>query len=188
MYGDNEPLCKTLENNNDNKKSNNNPFFAIFRPCHNRSYYMIPPLLPKSIFFKSRLALTLLYSYQSSSSSFPCLPLIALCRALKASASPPARLPPPILFGVARPESVPLPVPRLIPLSLAGDAAGFRAAGTGLLAGGAGGVGFAFAPTGGAEGRVWPLATTGVGTARGGAAGGGGGGGGAARTCSISST
>jgi hypothetical protein len=81
-------------------------------------------------------------------------------------------------------------VPRLIPLSLAGDAAGFgRAAGTGLLAGGAGGVGFGFAPTGGAEGLVWPLATTGVGTARGAAAGGGGGGGGAARACcSISST
>lgn len=113
---------------------------------------------------------------------------MALCLALRASANPPARLPPPILFGVARPESVPLPVPRLIPLSRAGEAAGFRAAGTGLFAGGAGGVGFALPITGGVPGLVCPFATTGMGTPRGGAAGGGGGGGGAARACSISST
>lgn len=56
-----------------------------------------------------------------------------------------------MLFGVARPESVPLWFPKLIPLSLAGDTPGFlAAAGTGLLAGGAGGVGFALVETGGA--------------------------------------
>lgn len=128
--------------------------------------------------------------YQSSSSSFSCFPLIALCLARRASANPPARLPPPTLFGVARPESVPLPVPRLIPLSLAGDAPGFLpAAGTGLLAGGAGGIGFDFAAIGGVAGLALPLTTTdGVGTGRGAAAGGGGGGGGAARACSTSST
>lgn len=127
--------------------------------------------------------------YQSSSSSLSPCPLMALCLALKASANPPARLPPPMLLGVARPESVPLPVPRLMPLSRAGEAVGFLAAGTGLLAGGAGGVGFALAATGGAAGFACPLTTTaGVGAAWGGAAGGGGGGGGAARVCSISST
>ena len=93
-----------------------------------------------------------------------------------------------MLFGVARPESVPLPVPRLIPLSLAGDTPGFLAAGTGRLAGGAGGVGFDLVAKDAAA-LALPLTTTdGVGTARGGAAGGGGGGGGAARVCSISST
>ena len=92
-----------------------------------------------------------------------------------------------MLFGVARPESVPLPVPRLIPLSLAGETPGFLAAGTGRLAGGAGGVGFALVAIGVAILGL-PLTTTeGVGTARGGAAGGGGGGG-VARICSISST
>lgn len=56
-----------------------------------------------------------------------------------------------MLFGVARPESVPLWFPKLIPLSLAGDTPGFlAAAGTGLLAGGAGGVGFALVETDGA--------------------------------------
>ena len=52
-----------------------------------------------------------------------------------------------MLFGVALPESVPEcpPVPKLIPLSLAGGAgAGFLPAGLGLglFAGGAGGPGF----------------------------------------------
>ena len=90
-----------------------------------------------------------------------------------------------MLFGVDRPESLPLPVPRLMPLSLAGEMPGFLAAGTGRLAGGAGGVGFARA----AAGLALPLTVTdGMGTARGGADGGGGGGGGAARDCSISST
>lgn len=117
-------------------------------------------------------------NYQSSSSSLSLSrPLMALCLARNASANPPARLPPPMLLGVARPEFGPLLVePRLMPLSRAGEASGLRA--TGRLAGGAGGVGFARAPL---------TAMAGVGTARGGAAGGGGGGG-AARACSISST
>ena len=90
-----------------------------------------------------------------------------------------------MLFGVDRPESLPSPGPRLMPLSRAGDTPGFRAAGTGLLAGGGGGPGLAFVPP--AAGLACPLTTTdGVGMARGGAAGGGGGGG--ARACSISST
>jgi hypothetical protein len=80
----------------------------------------------------------MLLNHQSSSSSFPFC--IALCLALKASASPPARLG----VGVLRPLSVPLPPPlRLIPESLgAAGAAGFLPA-TGRFAGGAGGVGFA---------------------------------------------
>lgn len=92
-----------------------------------------------------------------------------------------------MLLGVERPESLPLPVPRLIPLSLAGETPGLRpAAGTGRFAGGAGGVGFALVVE---AALAFPLTTTdGVGIARGGAAGGGGGGGGAARACSISST
>ena len=93
-----------------------------------------------------------------------------------------------MLLGVARPEFVPPFVPRLIALSLAGEASGFLA--TGRLAGGAGGVGFARAATGGVAVLAWPPLTTtdGVGIVRGGAAGGGGGGGGATRACSISST
>lgn len=119
--------------------------------------------------------------YQSSSSSSRLL-LIALCLARKASASPPARLPPPILFGVARPLSVPLPVPRLTALSRAGGAgAGFRPAGTGRLVGGTGGVALPLV----APSAALPLtATAGVGLG----AATGGGGGGAARACSISST
>ncbi len=86
---------------------------------------------------------------------------------------------------MARPEFVPLCVPKLIALSLAGETSGFLAAGR--FAGGAGGVGFARLPPGG--GACPPLTSTdGVGMARGGAAGGGGGGGGAARVASISST
>jgi hypothetical protein len=126
-------------------------------------------------------------AHQSSSSSLP-FPLTALCLALNASANPPARLPPPRLFGVARPLFAPLPppfapVPRLIPESLAGLASGFLP--VGRFAGGAGGVGFARVAR---PGAALPLSCTeGVGTARGGAAGGGGGGG--ARTVSwISST
>lgn len=92
-----------------------------------------------------------------------------------------------MLFGVERPESLPLPVPKLMPLSLAGETPGLRpVAGAGRFAGGAGGVGFALEAK---AGWAFPLTTTeGVGMARGGAAGGGGGGGGAARACSTSST
>ena len=89
---------------------------------------------------------------------------MALCLALNASANPPARLPlPPLarLFGVARPESVPLPPPplldapggtvRLTALSRwgGGGGIGLRPAvvpaveGMGRLEGGAGGVGLA---------------------------------------------
>lgn len=90
--------------------------------------------------------------YQSSLP--PCLPCIAACLCLNASASPPAILPP---LSLAPPLSTPLP---LYPLSLAesGAGAGF------LLVGGAGAGAFAR-----------PFA---------GRAGGGGGGGGAERTSS----
>ena len=124
--------------------------------------------------------------YQSSSSS-SFLPDTACCLARNASASPPAKLPPPILFGVALPLSVPLPVLRDTPLSLdgAGGGSGFRPPAAGRLLGGAGGVGFAFAGLGARA--LLPLTVReGVGTARGGAAGGGGGGG--ARTSATASS
>lgn len=88
-------------------------------------------------------------AYQSSSSSFfP--PFIALCLALNASARPPARLPPPVLLvllGVALPLSPPDGVVRLTALSLAGvgGGSGFLPPAAGRFAGGAGGVGLAFA-------------------------------------------
>lgn len=84
---------------------------------------------------------------------------MALCRAFKASAKPPAKL-----LGVLRPLSVSLPFAlTLIPESRgAGGGAGFRPPATGLFAGGAGGVGLFFT-TG-----PWPLDFT--------VAGGGGGG------------
>jgi len=111
---------------------------------------------------------------------------MAFCLALKASARPPARLPPPRLLGVPLPESVPLAVPRLTALSLAGAGGGIGfldPAPTGLFAGGAGGIGFARVA---GAGLGTPFATgVAAGTGRGGATGGGGGG---ARTCSISST
>ena len=89
-----------------------------------------------------------------------------------------------MLFGVARPESVPDPVPKLTALSLTGGVgAGFLPPATGLFAGGAGGVGFALAAA--CWGSAWPLNAA-DGTGRAGAAGGGGGGG--PRCCSISST
>lgn len=126
------------------------------------------------------------------------LPAIAFCLALNASASPPAKLPLPILLGVTLPESVPLlgrseSLPRLTALSLAGvgGGKGFLAIAAGLLTGGAGGVGLA-RTTGPGDGfRSVPFvsgvaASAGVGRA--GATGGGGGGGGGARSCSISST
>lgn len=95
-----------------------------------------------------------------------------------------------MLLGVERPESLPLPpVPRLMPLSLAGETPGLRpVAGVGRFAGGAGGVGFARVVAAAPGPEVPFTVTAGVGIARGGAAGGGGGGGGAARACSISST
>ena len=98
---------------------------------------------------------------------------MALCRARNASASPPARL-----LGVARPLSVPLPLPRLTALSRGcmGGAIGFLPPGVGLLAGGVGAGGLPLAR---------PLAAAGVGRA--GAAGGGGGGGGARCSTLISS-
>ncbi len=135
-------------------------------------------------------------AYQSSSSSF-WFPAIAFCLALKASASPPAKLPPPILFGVALPESVPLPVPRLTALSLAGvgGGRGFLPPVAGLLTGGAGGVGLARVGGVGDGLRAAPFAVPFervvaecVGIGRAGATGGGGGGGGARDCCSISST
>lgn len=135
---------------------------------------------------------------------------MALCLARNASAKPPARLPPPVapfmLFGVALPLSPPDGVVRLTALSLAGVGGGRgflppAAAPVGLFAGGAGGVGFAFAfvltvVRGGFAVLGMPFVTAewaegmllGVGR---GAAGEGGGGGGA-RVCSgsgaISST
>jgi hypothetical protein len=127
--------------------------------------------------------------YQSSSSSAFCPPPpTALCLALSASANPPAKLPPELLFGVALPLSVPLPVdgPRLTPLSLAGAGGGSgflppaaAPPATGRFDGGAGGVGFPFAGLGVRAAPMplpspFPLA---VREARAGAAGGGGGGG-----------
>lgn len=125
------------------------------------------------------------------------VPAIAFCLALNASARPPAKLPDPILLGVALPESVPLlgrseSPPRLTALSLAGVGGGngFLAPAAGLFTGGAGGVGLARIAGAGDGFRCVPF-VSGVaakaGVARAGAAGGGGGGGGA-RACSISST
>ena len=105
---------------------------------------------------------------------------MAFCRALSASASPPAILGPPLWpDGVAAPLPVGVP-PFEYPLSRGvSGAAGFvRFAG--LLAGGAGGVGLAF--TAGA-----PFAFAAAGAGGGGgrvAAAGAGGGGGGARTSS----
>lgn len=72
---------------------------------------------------------------------------MALCLALSASASPPARLPPPVLLGVALPLSPPDGVVKLTALSRAGvgGGKGFLPPAAGLFAGGAGGVGLAFA-------------------------------------------
>ena len=121
---------------------------------------------------------------------------MAFCLALNASASPPAKLPLPMLLGVTLPESVPLlgrseSLPRLTALSLAGvgGGKGFLAIANGLLTGGAGGVGLARTAGPGDGFRSVPFvigvaASAGVGRA--GATGGGGGGG--ARSCSISST
>lgn len=115
--------------------------------------------------------------YQSSSSCG----FIALCLCLKASARPPAKLALFILFGVARPlppdESCEFMLTALSRGAVGG--AGLRPA-IGRLAGGAGGVGFAFAAA-----REAPLVTTGftrfmLEMAALGADGGGGGGGGAA--------
>lgn len=135
--------------------------------------------------------------YQSSSSSL-LVPVIALCLALNASASPPAKLPEPMLLGVALPDSVPLlgrseSVPRLTALSLAGVGGGngFLALAAGLFTGGAGGVGLARTAGAGDGFRSVPF-VSGVAAkadvARAGAVGGGGGGGGARACCSISST
>lgn len=123
--------------------------------------------------------------YQSSSSS-TFWPPTALCLALRASANPPAKLPPELLFGVALPLSVPLPGPKLTALSLAGAGGGrgFRPPAaappaTGRLDGGAGGVGLPVAGLGVRAAPIplpSPLPLT-AREARGGAAGGGGGGG-----------
>jgi hypothetical protein len=124
-------------------------------------------------------------------------PAIAFCLALNASASPPAKLPEPILLGVALPESVPLlgrseSDPRLTALSRAGvgGGKGFLAPAAGLFTGGAGGVGLARTAGAGDVLRSVPFvsdvaANAGVGRA---GATGGGGGGGARACCSISST
>ena len=102
-----------------------------------------------------------------------------------------------MLFGVALPESVPLPVPKLTALSLAGVGGGngFLTPAAGLLTGGAGGVGFARVGGVGDGLRAAPFAmpferevAAYAGVGRAGATGGGGGGGGARACCSISST
>lgn len=110
---------------------------------------------------------------------------MALCLCRSASARPPARLPPPILLGVALPESVPLPVLKLTALSRAGGVgAGLRPPGTGRLAGGTGGVDRpAVVPA-----LANPPLIVAAGVGRGAATDGGGGGGGARACCSISST
>lgn len=90
-----------------------------------------------------------------------------------------------MLLGVARPDSVPLPVLKLTALSRAGGVgAGLRPPGTGRFVGGTGGVD---RPVAGPPLVDPPLIVT-DGVGRGAATGGGGGGGGAARDCSISST
>lgn len=122
---------------------------------------------------------------------------MACCLALNASARPPAKLPEPVLLGVALPESVPLlgrseSVPRLTALSRAGVGGGngFRAPAAGRFTGGAGGVGFARTAGVGDSLRSVPF-VSGVaakaGVWRAGTAGSGGGGG-ARACCSISST
>ena len=100
---------------------------------------------------------------------------MALCLALKASARPPAKE-----LGGALPLSVPLPLPRLIPLSrgAVGGGIGLLAPGVGRFAGGAGGAGLAL---------VTPLTPFAGAVGRAGAAGGGGGGGGALVCSCISS-
>lgn len=94
-----------------------------------------------------------------------------------------------MLFGVARPLSPPLPLVRLTALSLAGAGGGMglRPPTAGLLAGGAGGVGFALtagagfgAPLAFIRGFIAGLLMFGIGRGVGAAAGGGGGGGGGA--------
>ena len=80
------------------------------------------------------------HAHQSPSPFRPC---IAICRALSASANPPAILP---LLSLAPVSLTPLP---LYPLSLL-SGAGLRAAGR--LAGGAGGLGLPFAGRAGAGG------------------------------------
>ena len=100
---------------------------------------------------------------------------MALCRALNASANPPAKLPPLIEFGVTLPESVPLSALRPTPLSLAGGGGGtaFLAPAAGLFVGGAGGVALVFAAGNGLAALPFIAGAAG---ARAGAAGGGGGG------------
>jgi len=98
--------------------------------------------------------------YQSSSPL--CLPCIAACLCLNASASPPAMLP---LLSLAPPLSTELTPLPLYPLSLAESGAGAGLRPAGRLAGGAGGL-------------ALPLA---------GRAGGAGGGGGGAGLCCTSS-
>lgn len=80
-----------------------------------------------------------------------------------------------MLLGVARPESVPLPVLRLTALSRAGGVgAGLRPAATGRFVGGTGGVDRPVA----APPLLIPPFTVTDGVGRGAATGGGGGGGG----------
>lgn len=105
-----------------------------------------------------------------------------------------------MLFGVARPLSPPVPLVKLTALSLAGAGGGrgLRPPAAGLLAGGAGGVGFALMAGAGfgaplilIRGLMAGLLMFGVVRGAGAAAGGGGGGGGGAgRDCgtTISST
>lgn len=102
---------------------------------------------PYNTLGKHPYCLTILFMSENhqSSSAPPPLPLLCIlaCLALKASASPPAKLPPPAfpsLFGVCLPFSLPM----LTALSL-GAGAGIGClpfSPVGRLLGGAGGVGF----------------------------------------------
>ena len=121
------------------------------------------------------------YHHSSSSS---CLPCIAFCRALNASARPPAKLAFEVLFGVPRPlppdESCEFMLTALSRGAGGGVGTAFLLAMFGRFAGGAGGAGLALA----AAAVAAPLAA-GTGLALGAAGGGGGGAGlGVGATCS----
>lgn len=78
--------------------------------------------------------------YQSSSSVPLPRPCILACRALKASANPPAKLEPPeLLPGVSRPLS--LPILTALSLGVGVSIGCLRTAALGRFAGGAGGLG-----------------------------------------------
>ena len=154
------------------------PFLLSSMTIHRR-------LLAKHTLYKSLLrhprryahslpsALSYATLHQSSSSSF--FPCILACLALNASAKPPARLGVPLLVlsGVPLPLSPFVMLLMLTALSLgAGGGAGFFP--MGLFAGGAGGVGLAFAAAAGLDAIPLAAGRGGGGTraATGGGAGG----------------